>query len=256
MKVLILAGGYGTRLGEMTSVRPKPMVEIGGRPILWHIMKGYSSFGFNDFVILCGYRGEIIKQYFANFHLNSSSIVFDFVTNKMETISSEIEPWRVTLLDTGIDTLTGGRIKRAQNIVGNSSFLLTYGDGIADVNIDDLLATHKRSGKLVTMTAVQPKGRFGRIDFEGDTVRSFKEKPETGGGWINGGFFVCEPQVFDYIDDINNSIFERAPLEKLAAEGQINSYKHNGFWHCMDTLADRNALEKLWETGTARWKTW
>ncbi len=257
MKVLILAGGFGTRLGEETGIRPKPMVEVGGKPILWHIMKSYSSHGFNEFVILCGYKGHYIKQYFADYYLNSSSVTFDLQNNTVETIKTEAEPWKVTLLDTGVNTLTGGRILKAKDIVGDSPFMLTYGDGVSDVNISSLLDSHKKSGKLMTMTCVQPEGRFGSLEFDnsGDIV-AFKEKPKGEIGWINGGFFVCEPSVFNYIQDGDQSIFERKPLESLAREKQINSFKHQGFWKCMDTLADKNSLEKIWKEELRGWRTW
>ncbi len=257
MKVLILAGGYGTRLGEETDVKPKPMVEIGGKPILWHIMKSYSEHGFNDFVVLCGYKGHKIKEYFANYYLNKSSVTFDLSKNTMETVSTEVEPWKVTLLDTGDGTLTGGRIKRAQDVVGSEPFMLTYGDGVSDVPISDLVAHHKKSGKLITMTAVQPAGRFGALEFDGeDQITAFKEKPKGEVGWINGGFFVCQPEVFDTITEGDKSIFERAPLERLAEKREINCFKHRGFWKCMDTLADKNALEDIWDKGEASWKIW
>jgi len=257
MKVLILAGGYGTRISEETGIRPKPMVEIGDRPILWHIMKGYSQYGFNDFVILCGYKGHVIKEYFANYYLNNSSITFDLKTNSMEIVDSEVEPWRVTLLDTGINTYTGGRIKRAQKVVGKEPFLLTYGDGLSDININVLVESHKKSDRLITMSAVQPAGRFGALEFDGnDQITAFKEKPQGEVGWINGGFFVCQPQVFDFIVDGDKTIFERAPLEQLASMGQMNCYKHYGFWKCMDTLADKNSLTEMWERKEAKWKTW
>lgn len=257
MKVLILAGGYGTRLGEKTGVRPKPMVEVGGYPILWHIMKEYSSYGFNDFVILCGYKGNVIKEYFANYYLNASSVTFDLKNNNMEVVNTESEPWKVTLLDTGVGTLTGGRIKRAEDIVGNEPFMLTYGDGVSNVDIGELVKQHKDSGKLCTMTAVQPEGRFGALEFGDDgQVTAFKEKPKGEVGYINGGFFVCQPEVFKYIKDGDKSIFERSPIENLTNDGQLNSYKHSGFWKCMDTLADMNSLEQMWQSGDAAWKTW
>ena len=257
MKVLILAGGLGTRISEETGIRPKPMVEIGGKPILWHIMKSYSHFGFNEFVILCGYKGQVIKEYFANYYLNASSVTFDLKTNSMETLVSDVEPWKVTLLDTGADTLTGGRIKQAQKVVGNHPFLLTYGDGVSDVNMMELIEHHKKSSRLITMTAVQPAGRFGALEFnKEDQITGFKEKPKGEVGWINGGFFVCEPKVFDYIASPTTTIFEREPLEKLASENQMNCYKHKGFWKCMDTLADKQALDTLYTRGEAKWKIW
>ena len=257
MKVLILAGGYGTRISEETGIRPKPMVEIGEKPILWHIMKHYSSYGYNEFVILCGYKGHCIKEYFANYFVRQSSVTFDLANNSMEVINSEVENWKVTCLDTGDGTLTGGRIKRAQDIVGNEPFMLTYGDGVSDVDVKSLVESHKASGRACTMTAVQPDGRFGALEFDSkDQLTAFKEKPQGEVGWINGGFFVCEPSVFDEIKDGDRTIFERAPLEKLASTSQVNSYKHKGFWKCMDTLADKQSLTSMWESGEAKWKTW
>jgi glucose-1-phosphate cytidylyltransferase len=256
VKVLILAGGHGTRLAEETGIKPKPMVEVGGMPILWHIMKGYSQYGFNDFVVLLGYKGHIIKEYFSNYWLQSSSVEIDLAKNQIRPLDSEVEPWKVTLLDTGVHTMTGGRVKQAQKIVGNEPFLLTYGDGVSDVNIADLVDSHQASQKLLTMTAVKPKGRFGILKFDGqDELTSFEEKP-TDHAWINGGFFVCSPEVFKFIENDSDSIFERAPLQRLANERQINTYKHEGFWKCMDTLADRNALNQIWESEQASWKTW
>lgn len=257
MKVLILAGGFGTRLGEETDVKPKPMVEIGGRPILWHIMKSYSSYGFNEFIVLCGYKGHKIKEYFANYYLNASSVSFDLEKNTMETISTGVEPWKVTLLDTGDNAYTGARIKKAQELIGDEPFMLTYGDGVSNVNIKDLVDLHKEKNRLLTMTTVQPEGRFGTLEFGKDgSITAFKEKPKGENGWINGGFFVCEPKVFDYIDVGDGCIFEREPLEKLANDGQINCYKHHGFWKCMDTMADKTKLEELWQTDKAVWKVW
>jgi len=257
MKALILAGGYGTRISEETGIRPKPMVEIGGHPILWHIMKNYSAHGINEFVILCGYKGSVIKEYFANYFLNNSSVTFDLKNNRMETISSNVEPWKVTLLETGVDSYTGGRILRAKDVVGNEDFLLTYGDGLSNVDIKKTIEEHKKSQKLLTMTCVQPVGRFGAIAFDDNGgITEFKEKPAGEVGWINGGFFVCSPKVFNYIKDGDKTIFERAPLENLANERQINSYLHKGFWKCMDTLADKNSLEDLWNKGKAEWKVW
>jgi glucose-1-phosphate cytidylyltransferase len=257
MKVLILAGGYGTRISEETGIRPKPMVEVGEKPILWHIMKHYSSYGYNEFVILCGYKGHCIKEYFANYFVRQSSVTFDLANNSMEVINSDVENWKVTCLDTGDGTLTGGRIKRAQDVVGNEPFMLTYGDGVSDVDVKALVESHKKSGRACTMTAVQPDGRFGALEFnDQDQLTAFKEKPQGEVGWINGGFFVCQPEVFDEIKDGDRTIFERAPLEKLASSGQVNSYKHDGFWKCMDTLADKQALTKMWESGEAKWKTW
>lgn len=257
MKVLILAGGYGTRLSEETELKPKPMVEIGGKPILWHIMKIYSSYGYNDFIILLGYKGYIIKEYFANYILHQSDVTIDLVNNDIHIHDNKSEPWKVTLLDTGLDTLTGGRVKRAQKIVGNEPFMLTYGDGVADININKLVDFHKTHGKAITMTSVQPEGRFGALNIEKNMrVTKFLEKPKGDGAWINGGFFVCQPEVFNYIKDGDSTIFERAPLENLASNNEMFAYKHNGFWLPMDTMRDKNILETLWEQGKAPWKTW
>jgi glucose-1-phosphate cytidylyltransferase len=256
MKVLILAGGFGTRLSEETVLKPKPMAEIGDKPILWHIMKLYSSYGFNDFVILLGYKGYYIKEYFANYFLHNSSISITLNENKIEVLKNTVEPWKVTLLDTGLETMTGGRIKRAQEIVGDDSFMLTYGDGVSDINIKSLLESHKSHGKAITMTAIQPEGRFGALEVDDSgRVHSFLEKPKGDGKWINGGFFVCSPKVFDYIDG-DDSVFEQGPLEQLASDGELYSYKHSGFWKCMDTLSDKNSLNQLWKTNQAKWKTW
>lgn len=256
MKVLLLAGGFGTRLSEETVVRPKPMVEIGGRPILWHIMKTYSNYGFNEFVVLLGYKGYMIKEYFANYLLHQSDITIDMSTNTTEWHSSDAEPWKVTLIDTGHDTLTGGRVKRAQQYIGNEPFLLTYGDGVADVNIADLVKFHKDHGKHITMTSVQPAGRFGALGIdENNLVTSFQEKPKGDGGWINAGYFVCQPEVLDYIDG-DSTIFERDPLENLAKQQQLVTYQHQGFWQCMDTQRDMRLLEDLWEQGNPAWKVW
>ena len=256
MKVLILAGGYGTRLSEETNIVPKPMVEIGGRPIIWHIMKLYSHYGFNDFVILLGYKGYSIKEFFANYFLHQSDVTIDLTTGEMEVHKNESEPWKVTLLETGLQTMTGGRIKRASSIINDSPFLLTYGDGVADVNIGDLVKYHKDHGKMLTMTSIQPEGRFGAIELaDHNVVTSFREKPKGDGAWINGGYFVCQPQVLDYI--VNDSmIFEKEPLETLAAESQLVAYKHDGFWKCMDTLRDKMQLNDMWDAGKAKWKVW
>ena len=255
MKVLILAGGYGTRLSEETELKPKPMVEIGGKPILWHIMKIYSYYGFNDFIILTGYKSHVIKDYFINYYNRYSDITVDMANNTVEIHKTRHEPWKVTMLYTGQDTLTGGRIKKAQEYVGNEEFLLTYGDGVADVNIKDLISAHKKSGKLCTMTAIQPVGRFGALDIDNDnTILSFMEKPKGDGSWINAGFFVCEPQVFDYIKE--DTMFERAPLENLAKERELNAFKHTGFWQPMDTLRDKKMLTELWKQDKAPWAVW
>lgn len=256
MKVLILAGGFGTRLSEQTEVKPKPMVEIGGKPILWHILKIYSAHGFNDFVILLGYKGYIIKEYFANYFLHQSDLTIDIKNNKIEIHDNYSENWKITLVDTGSDTLTGGRIKRAARFIDNQPFLLTYGDGVADVDIKKLVDFHKNHGKLCTMTAIQPEGRFGALDIlENNQINSFVEKPKGDNAWINGGFFVCQPEVLDYIDG-DETIFEKEPLEKLAKEGNLKAFKHDGFWQCMDTLRDKNRLEDEWATGKALWKKW
>ncbi len=257
MKVLLLAGGYGTRLSEETDIRPKPMVEIGGRPMLWHIMKLYSRYGHNDFIVLLGYKGYVIKEYFANYFLHQSDVTIDLATNKMSVLNNASEPWRITLLDTGIDTMTGGRVKRAQAVVGGEPFMLTYGDGVADIDVDALSKFHRGHGKAITMTAVQPDGRFGTFDAgSDDRVLSFLEKPRGDGSWINGGFFICEPKVFDYIREGDRSILERAPLQALAADSELFVYRHKSFWKCMDTLRDKMELNAMWQEGRAAWKVW
>jgi glucose-1-phosphate cytidylyltransferase len=256
MKVLILAGGLGSRISEESILKPKPMIEIGGKPILWHIMKSYSAHGFNDFIILCGYKGYIIKEYFANYYRHMADMTIDMEKNSIEYLKAHSEPWKVTLIDTGTDTMTGGRIKRVKEYVGNNSFMVTYGDGVSDINIRELADAHKVSNKLITMTSVQPEGRFGSIEIdEKNTVVSFQEKPKGDGAWINGGFFVCQPQVFDYIEN-DHTIFEKEPLEKLAADKQLNAFKHNGFWKPMDTLRDKNQLEELIQKNNAPWIKW
>ncbi len=258
MKVVLLAGGYGTRISEESHLKPKPMIEIDGKPILWHIMKYYSSFGYNDFIICCGYKGYVIKEFFANYFLYNSDITFDFSTgkNEMTVHNNFAEAWKVTLVDTGLNTMTGGRIKRIKEYIGNQTFMLTYGDGVCDVNIDNLVDFHKKSGKLATLTAVQPDGRFGVIETNKDNlITAFTEKSKEDTGWINAGYFVLEPQIFDYLED-DTTIFERAPLEKLAKEGQLNAYRHDGFWQCMDTLRDKNYLEDIIKKGEAPWKKW
>lgn len=257
MKVLILAGGFGTRLAEETDIKPKPMVEIGGKPILWHIMKIYSFYGYNDFVILLGYKGYIIKEYFANYYRHQSDMCIDLSTNKINYFNNKSEAWKITLIDTGINTMTGGRIKRAQEFVGNETFMLTYGDGVGDVNIEELVKFHKAHGKSITITSAQPEGRFGTLNIESNNrVTNFKEKPKGDGAWINAGFFVCEPKVFDYIRDGDSTVFEQSPLQELAKDGEMFAYKHYGFWKPMDTLRDKQELQKLWEGGNAPWKVW
>ncbi|WP_457281204.1 glucose-1-phosphate cytidylyltransferase [Polaromonas sp. P5_D5] len=256
MKAVILAGGLGTRISEETSSRPKPMIEIGGKPILWHILKIYSAHGVNDFVICCGYKGYMIKEYFANYFLHMSDVTFDMSKNSMEVHQRSAEPWRVTLIDTGEDTMTGGRLGRVASYVKDEeAFCFTYGDGVGDVDITALLAFHKEQGVKATLTATLPPGRFGALDFEGDKVRSFKEKPKGDGGMINGGFFVLSPAVLDYLDG-DNCTWERQPLESLADEGQLAAFQHGGFWQPMDTLRDKNYLEELWASGKAPWKVW
>lgn len=256
MKAVILAGGLGTRLSEETSVRPKPMVEIGGKPILWHIMKLYSTHGIHDFVICLGYKGYVIKEYFANYFLHMSDVTFDMANNRMDVHHNMAEPWRVTLVDTGDATMTGGRLKRVRKYLEDDpAFCFTYGDGVGDVDIRKSLEFHRRHGKLATMTATQPPGRFGSIEMRGDVVHSFTEKPHGEGGWINGGFFVLSPRVIDFIDD-DNTIWERKPLEALAARGELQAYRHEGFWQPMDTLRDKQHLEALWQSAKAPWKLW
>lgn len=256
MKVVILAGGLGTRLAEETSVRPKPMAEIGDRPVLWHIMKIYSAFGFNEFVVCLGYKGYMIKEYFSNYFLHNCDVTFDMRTHGMEVHQNANEPWHVTLVDTGSDTMTGGRIKRVADYIGDETFMLTYGDGVADVDLTALLAFHRAHGKRATVTAVQPAGRFGAMELgDGDVVRCFQEKPEGDGGWINGGFFVLEPSVIDLIDG-DATLWEREPIEALANADELLAYKHRGFWQPMDTLRDKQHLDTLWKSGRAPWKTW
>lgn len=257
MKVVILAGGLGTRLSEETDLRPKPMVEIGGKPILWHIMKIYSYYGFNDFVILSGYKSHVIKEYFINYYNRYSDITVDMNTNTVEVHKTRNEPWRVTILYTGKDTMTGGRIKKAQSYIGNEPFLLTYGDGVSDVNIKNLVDFHNKQGKYVTVTAVQPYGRFGALEInENSIIDSFQEKPKGDGNWINGGFLVCEPEVFDYIPEGDDVIFENIPLQNLSKDRQLNAYKHNGFWRAMDTLKDKIDLTQMWQSQNAPWAIW
>jgi len=260
MKVVLLAGGFGTRISEESGTRPKPMVEIGGRPILWHIMKIYSHYGLNDFIICCGYKGYMIKEYFSNYFLYNSDVTFDMKNNKMQVHSMNSEPWKVTLVDTGEASMTGGRIKRVKDYIGDEPFCLTYGDGVSDVNINELIMHHKNSGMLATLTSVRQHGRFGVFNLKpGDSkIGSFKEKPEGDGdntAWINGGFFVLEPEVLDYIEG-DSTVFEQEPLQKLAQDGQLNAFQHTDFWQPMDTLRDKNLLDRLWNEGKAPWKSW
>lgn len=257
MKVVILAGGLGTRISEESHLKPKPMIEIGGTPILWHIMKYYSNFGFNDFIICCGYKGYVIKEYFADYYLHRSDITFDFANNNNIIVHSNVaEPWKVTVVDTGLNTQTGGRIKRIQKYIGAEAFLMTYGDGVSNIDLNQLIEKHKNSGKVVTLSAVQPGGRFGVLDIEGDgTVVGFREKAKEDGGWVNAGFMMMEPEIFGYIDD-DATVLERSPLERLCSEGKLGVYRHNGFWQCMDTQRDRDLLEYLWSNNIALWKMW
>lgn len=254
MKAVILAGGLGTRISEESHLKPKPMIEIGGKPILWHVMKTYSHFGIHDFVICCGYRGYLIKEYFANYFLHMSDVTFDLEQNRMEVHEKHVEPWRVTLIDTGQDTLTGGRLKRVKDFIGNDTFCFTYGDGLADVNISELISFHRSHGKLATVTAIQPPGRYGALHINGERVESFQEKPDGDGAWINGGYFVLEPKVIDTIEG-DQSSWESGPVVQLAREGQLMAFQHNGFWQAMDTLRDKNHLEQLWQTRPP-WKAW
>ena len=255
MKAVILAGGFGTRISEESHLKPKPMVEIGGKPILWHIMKIYSAFDINDFIICCGYKGYVIKEYFANYSLHMSDITFDLKKNNVEVHQKFTEPWKVTLVDTGLNTQTGGRLKRVRNYLTNETFCFTYGDGLCNLDIRKSIDFHKKSNNLATITAVQPPGRFGALEIDKTTVLRFQEKPQGDSSWINGGFFVFEPAIFDYIED-DNTILERKPLEKLAKEGKLGAYKHEGFWQGVDTLRERNQLDSMWNSGTASWKIW
>jgi len=255
MKTVILAGGFGTRISEETHLKPKPMVEIGGRPILWHIMKHYAAAGNTEFVICCGYKGYVIKEYFANYFLHHGDVTFDLAAGSMEVHQSNAEPWKVTLVDTGESTMTGGRLKRVREYLNGETFCFTYGDGVSDVDVKGLIAFHKAHGRKATLTAVLPPGRFGAIDLAKNAVTKFHEKPLGDGGWVNGGFFVLEPSVIDLIEG-DATIFERAPLERLASQDQLQAYKHDGFWLPMDTLRDKQHLEELWASGKAPWKSW
>ena len=258
MKTIILAGGLGTRISEESHLRPKPMIEIGGQPILWHIMKIYSHYGYNDFIICLGYKGYVIKEYFADYYLHTSDITFDFRHGNEMTVHNNVaEPWKVTLVDTGLHTQTGGRLARVRDYIGNKPFMLTYGDGVSDVNISELVQFHQSHGRLATMTAIQPGGRFGVLDIAEDAaITSFREKAKEDGGWINGGFMVLEPGVFDYVTSEEDCVFEQAPLRGLSSDGQLAAYKHNGFWQCMDTQRDKCVLEKMIEENRAAWMSW
>lgn len=255
MKVVILAGGLGTRISEESVLKPKPMIEIGGKPILWHILRSYSAHGFNDFVICCGYKGYIIKEYFANYFLHTSDVTVDVRKNDVQVHQTGGEPWKITMVDTGEETMTGGRVKRVAKFLGNEDFCLTYGDGLSDVNIKELVAFHQKSGRLATVTAVKPPGRFGVLNCDGEVVKEFVEKPMGDGGYINGGFFVLNPSVVDLIDG-DSTVWEKEPLERLAKQNQLGAFFHHGFWQPMDTLRDKNHLEDLWKSGHAPWKRW
>lgn len=257
MKAVILAGGFGTRLSEATNLIPKPMVEIGGKPILWHIMKTYSLHGINEFVICCGYKAYVIKEWFANYFMHNSDVTVDLANNTIEVHECKAEPWKVTLVDTGLHTMTGGRIKRIQKYIGNEPFLLTYGDGVSDIDITSSIEEHKKNGKALTVTAYKPNGKFGALEIdEVGAVNAFTEKPAGDGMWINAGYFICEPEVFSYITEGDSTIFEKAPLENLAKDGKMHSYKHTGFWKPMDTLRDNTELNAMWDSGKAPWKKW
>lgn len=255
MKVGILAGGKGSRLAEETTIKPKPMVEIGGHPIIWHIMKIYAQYGFKDFVVALGYKGEVLKKYMVDYLSLDGNITVDFKTGQVKNQNNSVLDWTVDLVDTGMDTMTGGRIKRLAPFVNNETFMLTWGDGVSDINLKDLLAFHRSHGKLATLTAVRPPARYGHLVFDGDQVKEFNEKPQIGEGWINGAFFVLEPEVFDYVEG-DDTQWEREPMERLAQDGQLMAYRHESFWQCMDTLREKHILETLWESGKAPWKTW
>ena len=257
MKVVLLAGGFGTRLSEETDIRPKPMVEIGGKPILWHIMKSYSYYGFNEFIVLLGYKGYYIKEYFANYFLHQSDITINISDGSMEVHNNSSEPWKVTLLDTGLNSMTGARIKMAKKFLGDETFMLTYGDGVSNIDINELVQFHKSHGKALTMTSTQPEGRFGVLDIDKDNrVNIFTEKPQDDKSWINAGFFVCETKIFDYISDNSSTVFEQEPLENIAKDRELMTFKHNGFWKPMDSLRDKNELNTLWDNNKAPWKVW
>ena len=256
MKVVLLAGGYGTRISEESHLKPKPMIEIGEKPILWHIMKEYSHYGFNDFIICAGYKQHMIKEWFANYYLYNCDVTFDFTAeNHMTVHNNASEPWKVTVVDTGLDTMTGGRIKRIQKYVGNERFMLSYGDGVSDINMQEVLKFHENHGKLATITAVNIGQRFGTMEISGDEITAFREKSDFDGSRINAGYMVMEPEVFDYIEG-DSTVFEKEPLQKLSDEGQLMAYRHDGFWQCMDTKREKDKLEELWASGKAPWKTW
>jgi glucose-1-phosphate cytidylyltransferase len=255
VKAVILAGGLGTRISEETESKPKPMIEIGAKPLLWHIMKIYSAQGIDEFVVCLGYRGYVIKEYFANYYLHMGDVTFDMRDNRMEVHQSGAEPWKVTLIDTGAATMTGGRLKRVLQYVDGDEFCFTYGDGVADLDVPALIDFHRKSGRLATVTAVQPSGRFGALDIEGDGLRGYEEKPKGDGGWINGGFFVLSPAVGDYIDG-DATVWEQQPLQRLAEDGQVGAYRHSGFWHAVDTVRDKRYLQELWDSGSPPWKLW
>jgi glucose-1-phosphate cytidylyltransferase len=257
MKVVILAGGLGTRLSEETVIKPKPMVEIGGMPILWHIMKIYSSYGYNDFVVCLGYKGYVVKEYFANYFLHKSDVTIDLKNNAIEVHESEAEPWKITLVDTGNDSMTGGRIKRIQKYTNNEPFMLTYGDGVGDIDISELVKYHESHGKLCTVTSVQPSGRFGALDLSASSqVNSFLEKPKGDGSWINGGYMVCQPGVFEFIEKGDSTVWEQEPMQNIAIQGEMKAFKHHGFWRPMDTLKDKHDLNDMWNANSSPWKIW
>jgi glucose-1-phosphate cytidylyltransferase len=254
MKVAILAGGYGTRISEESVVKPKPMIEIGGKPMLWHIMKHYSYYGFNEFVILLGYKGYYIKEYFSNYWLHQSDVTIDTARNELQVHNNSSEDWKITLVDTGLDTMTGARVRKAQKYLEGDTFMLTYGDGLSDVNIKDLVQFHNDHSKIMTLTAIQPEGRFGSLDIQDNRVERFLEKPKGDGSWVNGGFFVCSNKIFPYLEGDDSVILEREPMEKMAQAGQLLSYKHEGFWKCMDTLRDKNHFNQMWDEGDIKWR--
>lgn len=255
MKAVILAGGYGTRFSEETVMKPKPMIEIGGKPILWHILKSYSTHGIKDFVICCGYKGYVIKEYFANYFLHMSDVTINMVNSDIQIHHQRAEPWTITMVDTGVQTMTGGRLRRIREYIADETFCMTYGDGVSDVNITDLIQYHKNNGKKATLTAIQPPARFGALQFEGDIISNFQEKPKGDGAWINGGFFVLEPSIFDLVED-DSTVWEQSPLNTLAAQRELVAYRHSGFWSAMDTLRDKMYLDELWTSNKAPWKTW